>query len=103
MTHQNDLTTPRRFRHRLNIFSESPHGILQTCHTRVAVSCKVKGDEAISFREVRQLSAPVAGIATPTMHEHKRVLADSVDLIGDRRTIFGKDHVRPFRIRWFRR
>jgi hypothetical protein len=33
------------------------------------------------------------------MHENKRLLASAVDLIGDRRTIFGKDHVRPFRIR----
>jgi hypothetical protein len=47
----------------------------------MAVACKVNRDHTMILGEMGQLGAPVAGIATPAMNEHKSRFSSAVDLI----------------------
>jgi hypothetical protein len=60
------------------------------------VACKVKYDNAMLFREIWKLSTPIAGIATPTMYEHKSRFSSAKDLIRNRSAILGWNNMGPF-------
>ena len=57
------------------------------------MTSEIERDHAMALGEVRNLSAPVPGIATPAVHEHKRWLSTSMDLERNRRAIFGGNNL----------
>jgi hypothetical protein len=63
----------------------------------VAVPGKVKDNDPMSFGEIGNLRAPVAGVTTPAVDKHQRRFSGAMDLVRNRGDVLRQGDPGPFR------